>query len=114
MSQGLNEVNLIGRLTRDPELGQTKTTGADVANFSLAMNSRYRVNGEYRETVEYVNVIVFGTLAVHVFDNLRKGSKIYVGGRMSTRQWTDSQNIDRKTTSVIAEKCLFLSDWGDK
>ena len=108
----LNKVMLIGRLTRDPEMRYTPK-GDPVTSFSLATN-RYgqRPEGDRREFTDYHNVVAWNigrrTLAEFAGQYLRKGSLVYVEGRLQTRSWEGQDGQKRKTTEVVATEVQFL------
>ncbi|MCV6638286.1 single-stranded DNA-binding protein [Candidatus Albibeggiatoa sp. nov. NOAA] len=115
MSKGtLNKVMLIGRLGNDPEI-RTTANGAAVANLSLATNSGYKDNqtGEWRETTEWHRVVFFSRSAEVARDYLRKGSQVYIEGRLQTRKWQDQSGAERYTTEVVGERLEMLGGRGD-
>ena len=101
----MNNVQLIGRLTRDPELkystGENQTA---ICRFSLAINSGYGDN----KRVDYPNIVVFGKRAENCQKYLTKGSQVGVVGRIQTGSYTNSNNIKVYTTDVIANEVQFL------
>ena len=108
----LNRVMLIGRLTRDPEMRYTPS-GQPVTSFSIATN-RYTqgADGERREFTDYHNIVAWNigkrTLAELVAQYLRKGSLVYVEGRLQTRSWEGQDGQKRRATEVIANDVQFL------
>jgi len=108
----LNKVMLIGRLTRDPEMRYTPS-GSPVTTFSLATN-RYGQgpDGEKKEYTDYHNVVVWNigkrNLAELTGQYLRKGSLVYIEGRLQTRSWEGQDGQKRKTTEVNATEVQFL------
>ena len=112
----LNKVLLIGRLTRDPEMRYTPS-GQPVTSFSIATN-RYGsgTEGERREFTDYHNVVAWNigkrSLAEHVAQFTRKGSMVFVEGRLQTRSWEGQDGQKRKTTEVIANDVQFLDPRG--
>lgn len=108
----LNRVQLIGNLGKDPELRQT-SGGTAVCSFSVACNDKYKdKDGDWKERVEWVNVVTWAQLAELVDRYCKKGKQVYVEGRLSTRKWTDKTGTDRYTTEVVADKVLFLGSGG--
>jgi single-strand DNA-binding protein len=104
----LNKVFLIGRLTRDPELRYTPS-GSAVASFGLAINRQYSTKeGEKREDPCFVNLVVWGKRAEICAEYLKKGSMIFVEGRLSYRKWETSDNEKRSTLEVFVENFQFL------
>ena len=99
----MNQVTLIGNLTRDPELKQTPKT--PVCRFTLAINDGY---GENKKT-SYIPIVVFGNTANNCERFLRKGSKVAVSGRLQTGQYTNQKGETVHTTDVIAYNVEFLN-----
>lgn len=104
----LNKVFLIGNLTRDPELRYTPS-GAAVANLGLAVNRRYtNGQGEAKEDVAFLTVVVWQKQAEAVAQYLTKGSPALVEGRLQTRTWETKDGEKRSTVEVVAERVQFL------
>ena len=105
----LNKVTLIGRLGADPEVKYMPSGGA-VTNISLATTRRWkdRQSGERRDETEWHRVTFFNRLAEIAGEYLRKGSLIYVEGRIRTRKWQDQNGQDRYMTEIIAEQMQML------
>jgi len=109
---GVNVVHLIGNLGHDPELRET-ANGNPVLNLRLAVNERRKgPDGEWGEAVEWVNVTTWGRTAENVAKFLRKGSQIYVEGSLRTRDWTDKEGKDRRSTEISAKTVKFLGGKG--
>lgn len=102
----LNKVQLIGFLGADPEVRYTHEQEA-VARVRIATSETWKKNGEKREKTEWHNVVFFGKLAEIVGEHLKKGSLVYVEGRLQTRSW-DKDGETRYTTEVIAESMKML------
>ena len=102
MARGINKVILIGNLGRDPETRYTQGGGA-VTNFSVATSEswRDRTTGENQERTEWHNVVCFARLAEIAGEYLRKGSKVYIEGKLETRKWQDQSGQDRYSTEVV-------------
>lgn len=101
----LNRVELIGHLGADPEIRRTQD-GRPIANLSLATGEKWtdRNTGEKRERTEWHRIVVFSEpLAKVVEQYCRKGSKVFIEGKLATRKWTDQQNIERYTTEVVLQ-----------
>lgn len=100
----LNQCNMIGNLGRDPET-RTFQDGNKVTNFSIAISEKWkdRNSGERREKTEWVNVAAFGPLAGIAEQYLRKGSKVFLSGKMATRKWQDQSGNDRYSTEVVLQ-----------
>ena len=109
MARGINKVILIGNLGNDPDIRYT-ASGAAVANISLATAETWRDkdSGEQQERTEWHRVVFFGRLAEIVGEYLRKGSQIYVEGRLQTRKWQDKEGNDRYTTEIVANEMQML------
>jgi single-strand DNA-binding protein len=100
----------IGNLGRDPEM-RFMPNGNAVCNFSIAISEKYKdkVSGDWKEVTEWVNVVMFGKLAEIAGEYLRKGSKVYVEGKLKTEKYTDKQGVEKFSTKVVAEKMDMLS-----
>ena len=110
MAEGINKVILIGNLGANPELKYTNG-GKAVTNLSVATNEKWgggEGGGEPQERVEWHRVTAWGTAAEACDRFLRKGSQVYVEGRLQTEQWDDRDGQKRYTTKVIASRVLFL------
>ena len=114
MSNGLNKVLIIGNLGADPDIKYTQA-GSPVANLSIATSERWKdkTSGEQKEQVEWHRVVIFGRLAEIAEQYLKKGSKIFVQGKLQTRDWEDSEGKKRYTTEVIAREMTMLDSRGD-
>lgn len=109
MSKGVNKVILIGSLGQDPEVRYMPQGGA-VANLSVATNERYKDKntGEAKEVTEWHRVVIYQRLAEIAGEYLRKGSKVYIEGKLKTRKWQDKDGIERYTTEIIANELQML------
>lgn len=105
----LNKVTLIGNLGADPEVRYMPAGGA-VTNISLATTRRWkdRDSGERRDATEWHRVVFFNRLAEVVGEYLRKGSQVYVEGRLQTRKWQDKEGVDRYSTEIVATEMQML------
>jgi single-strand DNA-binding protein len=109
MAKSLNRVQLIGNLTRDPQLRYTEK-GTAVATFGLATNRSYTTdNGEQTET-EFHRIVGFGKLAETCDQYLTKGRKVYVSGRLHTRSFTGKDGIEKTVTEIVLEDMLMLEN----
>lgn len=100
----LNKAMIIGRLTRDPEV-RTTPSGAKVASFGVATNFRWTdQSGQKKEQVEFHNVVLWRRLADIAEQYLKKGSIVYIEGRLQTRSWEGNDGQKRNRTEIIAEK----------
>ncbi len=108
----LNKVMLIGNLTRDPEVRQTPG-GQNVASFAIATNMVWTdASGQRQERAEFTNIVAWRKLADICGRYLKKGSKVYLEGRLQTRDWTGKDGIKRYTTEVVAENMIMLDSRG--
>ena len=99
----VNKVVLVGRLTKDPEV-RTSSSGKQVASLSMATNSYWTdKDNQRKEQTEFHNVVLWGRLAEIAGQYLVKGQECYVEGRLQTRTYTDKNNIERRTTEIVAE-----------
>ncbi len=109
MAGSLNRAMLIGNLTRDPELKQT-TSGQQVCSFSIATNRTWKDQaGAKQEQVEYHNIVAWGKLAEICGQFLGKGKKVYIDGRLQTRDWEGQDGVKRYRTEIVAENMVMLS-----
>ena len=98
----MNSVQVLGNLTRDPQIRVTKT-GRTVASFSVAVNRSYTTpQGETRELTDFINVVAWGGLAEAVGNQLKKGTRVFVEGRYSTRNYEAQDGSRRYVTEVVA------------
>ncbi len=108
----LNRAQIIGNLTRDPEL-RTTTGGQSVVNFGVATNRRYKdKNGQQVDQAEFHNVVAWAKLADIVSQYLAKGRRVYVEGRLQTREWEAQDGAKRRTTEIVAENLIMLDKAG--
>jgi single-strand DNA-binding protein len=113
MARGINKVILIGNLGNDPDVRYT-SGGSPIANVSVATSESWRdkETGDMQERTEWHRVVFFSRLAEIVAEYLRKGSKIYVEGRLQTRKWQDREGNDRYTTEIVANEMQMLDSRG--
>lgn len=114
MPKSLNKVMLIGNLGKDPEVKYTPQ-GTPVAKLTLATNERYKdKEGQWQDRTEWHNVVLWSRLAEIAGEYLKKGSKVYVEGRLQTRSWDDKQTNQKKyMTEVVANDLLLLGGRGE-
>jgi single-strand DNA-binding protein len=111
MARSLNQVTLMGNLTRDPELRQTPN-GQNVTSFSLALNRSYKDSGgEWQEVTDYVDIVCWGPLAERVSQYLSKGRRCLVQGRLQSRSW-EQEGQKRSKVEVLANDVTFLDSRG--
>lgn len=104
----LNKVMLIGYLGKDPEVRYTNT-GTAVCNFTIATTERWHdPSGQRKEATEWHKITVWGKLADICGQYLRKGSKVYIEGKLQTRKWQDQNGQDRSTTEISAREMTML------
>jgi single-strand DNA-binding protein len=107
-TRSINKVILVGNLVRDPELRYTPQNTA-VANFTVATNRSWTgSDGNEQESVEYSRIVAWGKLAEIVDQILKKGRKVYVEGRLQTREWEGQDGQKNRRTEVVAEQVLAL------
>lgn len=102
----MNKVILMGRLTKDPEVRYTQNTNLTVANFSIAVNRRFKREGD-TETADFFNVVAWNKTGEFVGKYFKKGQQILVSGRIENRNWTDQQGVKHYATDIIAEEVDF-------
>ena len=110
MARSLNRVQLIGNLTRDPELRYTPS-GSAVCSFGIATNRSWTTDsGEKREEVDFHNIVAWRKLAELCSQFLGKGRKVYVEGRLSTRSWTGQDGQQKTRTEVVIDDMILLDN----
>ncbi|HFD7741090.1 TPA: single-stranded DNA-binding protein [Serratia marcescens] len=100
-SKGINKAIIIGNLGKDPEVRYTQNGGA-IANLTIATSESWRdkQSGEQKEKTEWHRVVLFGKLAEVAGEYLRKGSQVYIEGKLTTRKWADQAGVERYTTEI--------------
>jgi single-strand DNA-binding protein len=113
MARGVNKVILIGHLGADPET-RAMPSGMTVANLRLATTENWKdkQSGENQERTEWHSVALFGRLGEIAAEYLRKGSQVYIEGRLRTRKWQDKEGRDRYTTEIIGSEMQMLGGRG--
>jgi single-strand DNA-binding protein len=113
MARGINKVILIGNLGRDPETRYTQG-GSAVTNLRVATAESWkdRQTGEQQERTEWHSVVCFARLGEIAGEYLRKGSKVYIEGRLQTRKWQDKDGADRYSTEIVANEMQMLDSRG--
>jgi single-strand DNA-binding protein len=112
MASSLNRATLIGNLTRDPELRKT-TGGQSVASFTIATNRAYTgSDGQKKEQADYHSLVAWGRLGEVCAQYLTKGKKIYVDGRLQTREWEGQDGQKRYRTEIVIENMIMLDRAG--
>lgn len=110
----LNRAQVIGNITRDPEL-RTTPNGQTVTSFSVATNRRWKNQGsnEFQEATEYHDVVAWGKSAEFIANYMKKGQKIYVDGRLQTRGWETPDGVKQRRTEIIVENFVPLTPKGE-
>ncbi len=113
MSRGINKVILIGNLGADPEVRQTQS-GMTVTNIRVATSDSWRdkQSGQPQERTEWHRIVLFGRLGEIAGEYLRKGSQVYLEGRLQTRKWQDQAGNDRYSTEIVANEMQMLGGRG--
>lgn len=113
MARGVNKVILVGNLGKDPEV-RYMPSGSAVANITLATTESWKdkQTGDMQERTEWHNVAFFNRLAEIVGEYLKKGSQVYVEGKLRTRKWQDKNGNDRYTTEIVASEMQMLGGRG--
>jgi single-strand DNA-binding protein len=113
MARGINKVILIGNLGQDPEVKYMPNGGA-VTNVTVATSESWKDKntGEQKENTEWHRVVFFRRLAEIAGEYLKKGSKVYIEGKLQTRKWQDQQGNDRYTTEIVANEMQMLDSRG--
>jgi len=113
MARGVNKVILIGNLGQDPEVKYMPNGGA-VTNVTIATSESWKDKntGEQKEKTEWHRVVFFQRLAEIVGEYLKKGSKVYIEGKLQTRKWQDQSGNDRYTTEIVANEMQMLDSRG--
>ena len=109
MARGINKVIIVGNLGNDPDT-RYMPSGSAVTNLSVATNESWKdkQTGEQKDRTEWHKVAMFGRLAEISAEYLRKGSQVYIEGKLRTRKWQDQNGNDRWTTEVIADEMQML------
>jgi single-strand DNA-binding protein len=104
----VNKVILVGNLGRDPEM-RYMPSGDAIASFSVATTDNWKdKNGQKQERTEWHRISMFGKLAEIAGEYLKKGSSVYIEGRLQTRKWQDKEGNERQTTEVVADRMQML------
>jgi single-strand DNA-binding protein len=113
MARGVNKVIIVGNLGGDPET-RYMPSGAAVTNMTVATNESWKdkQTGEQKERTEWHKVAMFNRLAEIAAEYLRKGSQVYIEGKLRTRKWQDQNGQDRWTTEIIADEMQMLGGRG--
>jgi len=113
MGRGLNKVQIIGHLGKDPEMRYTPS-GKPVTTFTVAVSRTWNsADGERHNETEWFNVVSWGTLAEICKQYLVKGQQVYVEGRLQTRRWDDKEGLKHTTVEIVATEMMMLGDRRD-
>jgi single-strand DNA-binding protein len=109
MARGVNKVILVGNLGQDPE-SRTTPGGTTVTNIRIATSESWKdkTTGEMKEQTEWHGIVLWNRLGEIAAEYLKKGSQVYIEGRLQTRKWQDKQGNDRYTTEVVASEMQML------
>ena len=113
MSRGVNKVILVGNLGKDPEV-RYMPNGNAVANITLATSESWKdkTSGEQQEKTEWHRIVMFRRLGEIAGEYLKKGSQVYIEGKLQTRKWQDKDGNDRYTTEIVADEMQMLGSRG--
>ena len=113
MARGINKVILVGHLGADPE-SRAMPSGRNVTNLRLATSESWKdkQSGEQKERTEWHGIVLYDRLGEVASEYLRKGSQVYIEGRLQTRKWQDKEGKDRYTTEIIANDMQMLGGRG--
>jgi len=113
MSRGLNKVQIIGHLGKDPEMRYTPS-GKPVTTYSVAVSRSWNsADGERHSETEWFNVVVWGNLAEICKQYLVKGQQVFVEGRLQTRRWDDKEGLKHTSVEIVANEMMMLGDRRD-
>ena len=111
--RSLNKVQIIGRLGKDPELRYT-SNGKACATLSVATNSRYKDGEEWKDQTEWHRVVLWEKQAENAGEYLKKGSQVYIEGRLQTRSYDDKEGVKRYTTEIVGWDMIFFGGKGNE
>lgn len=114
MAKGINKVILVGNLGRDPEV-RYSANGAAIANITIATSEQWtdKQSGQKQERTEWHRVVLFNRLGEITGEYLKKGSQVYIEGKLQTRKWQDQSGQDRYTTEIVANDMQMLGSRGE-
>jgi len=113
MAKSVNKVMLIGNVGRDPEVRYTQS-GAPVASFSMATSESWKnQSGEWQEKTEWHNIVCWRFLAERAEKYVKKGTRLYIEGKLSTRNWDDKDGKKNYRTEIVASDMMFLDSRGE-
>ena len=110
MSRGLNKVQIIGHLGKEPEMRYTPS-GKPVTTFTVAVSRSWNtLDGERHNETEWFNVVAWGNLAEICKQYLTKGQQVYIEGRVQTRRWEDNEGVKHTSFEIVASEMMILGD----
>jgi len=113
MARSVNKATLLGNVGKDPEV-KFLPSGSAVANFTLATSERFKdKSGEFQERTEWHSLVAYQRLAEIVRDYVKKGSKLYIEGRIQTRSWDDKDGQKKYKTEIVVNELVLLSARGE-
>jgi single-strand DNA-binding protein len=113
MSRGLNKVQIIGHLGKDPEMRYTPS-GKPVTTFTAAVSRSWNsADGERHSETEWFNIVAWGNLAEICKQYLTKGQQVYIEGRLQTRRWDDKEGLKHTNVEIVANEMMMLGDRRD-
>ncbi len=113
MTRGLNKVQIIGHLGKDPEMRYTPS-GKPVTTFSVAVSRSWNSpDGERHNETEWFNIVAWGPLAETCKNFLSKGKHVYIEGRLQTRRWDDKEGVKHTTVEIVANEMIMLGERRD-
>ena len=114
MSRGLNKVQIIGHLGRDPEMRYTPS-GRPVTTFTVAVSRSWNtVDGERHNETEWFNIVTWGNLAEICKQYLTKGQQVYIEGRLQTRRWDDKEGAKHTSVEIVANEMMMLGERNER
>jgi single-strand DNA-binding protein len=109
MARSVNKVTLLGNVGKDPEI-RSSASGVMVANLTLATSDRYQdAQGNWQDRTEWHTLVAFKRTAEIVRDYVKKGSKLYIEGKLQTRSWDDKEGVKKYRTEIIVNELVLLS-----
>jgi len=112
MARGLNRCEFIGNVGQDPE-SRFPPNGDQVVNFSIAVSESWTKDGQKQERTEWVRIVAWRKLAEIISTYVKKGSKVFIAGKMQTRSWDDKDGQKKYTTEIVANEMLMLDSKGE-
>jgi single-strand DNA-binding protein len=113
MARSINKAILVGNVGKDPEI-KFLPSGSAVANFGLATSERFKdKSGEFQERTEWHNIVAYQRTAEIIRDYVKKGSKLYIEGRIQTRSWDDQSGKKQYRTEIVVNDLVLLSGRGE-